>query len=467
MTFAVVVVVTFIVFFILGFRFDTDNGRIEQYAFLQFGTSPSGATVTVDGGWLGSKTPNKTSIRAGQYKVEMWRDGYETWQKTVDTKAGTITWLNYALLVPKKLVVEPVVNYDSVFMSLASPEGRNMLVQKRVDTPTFELADLSSDTVKSTKLTIPVSLYSDATKTGVTHTFKVLTWDDGGQYVLVEHTYGNKEEWLVLDTQNAALTKNITRLFNIPISSIGFSGTSGNAFYILNQNDIRKLDLSAGTISKPLISNVTSFSIYKSNIITYVGNDAAVAGGQVAGLYREGDNTPHILRTTAVKNAILHIVTTHYYNADYIVISDGKKVDILSGNYPNSASDNMTSMKVIASYVVNEDVQRLTFSPIGEYVLTQSGPYFTSYDLEYQTLASSNIEGTGVASPLKWLDDNYLWSDRSGSLVIREFDGTNSHAINTVSVGQDATLTHNEKYIYSINKSGAGYQLQRVLMILP
>ena len=467
MTLSVTLIVTFIIFFVLGFRFDADSGRIEQYAFLQFGTSPSGASVTVNGVNVSSKTPNKYSVRAGKYNVVMSRDGYETWQKTLDIKAGIITWLNYALLVPKKLPVESVVKYDSIDMSLASPEGHYMLVQKHASDPIFELSDLSSDSVKSTEITIPTNLYSESTTEGVSHTFKITKWDDGGRYVLVDHSYGDKEEWLVMDTQDIALTKNITQLFNVQISSISFSGTSGNLFYALNQGNIRKLDISGGSISKPLVSNVTSFSVYKSNIITYIGNDTAVSGGQVAGVYRDGDSVLHILRTTTVKSADLHIATSHYYNADYIVISDGKKVDVLSGSYPNSTSDNATSMKIIASYEVGQDIQDLGFSPIGQYILTQSGADVASYDLEYQNLASSNIEGVGVVSPLKWLDDNYVWSDRGGNLVIREFDGANSHTINQVTVGQDAALTHNGKYLYSINKTGTGYQLQRVLMILP
>jgi len=467
MTLAVVVVVTFIVFFVLGFRFDADNGRIEQYSFLQFGTSPSGASVTVDGVEIGYKTPNKTSVRAGQHQIGMSKDGYEPWQKTVNVKPGTITWLNYVILVPKKLAVESVVKYDSIYSSLASLEGRSMIVQKQSATPSFELADLSSDTVKSTKLIIPTNIYSDAAKAGITHAFNIIKWDDGGRYVLVKHSYSDKEEWLVLDTQDANLTKNITRIFNIPISNISFSGTSGNEFYILNQSDIRKLNLSAGTISKPLVSNVTSFSVYKSNIITYIGVDISAVGGQVAGLYRDGDTAVHVLRTTTDKTAILHIATAHYYVADYIAISDGKKVDILSGSYPNSASDNTTSMKIIATYATKEDVQNLSFSPIGEYILTQTGANYSSYDLEYQTISSSTIEGTGNVAQLKWLDENYLWSDRSGNLIIREFDGTNSHTIAPVLIGQDAALTHNGKYIYSINKSSTGYQLQRVLLILP
>jgi len=178
MTLIVLLTVSFITFFMLGFRFDADKGNLEQYAFLQFNSSPSGATVVIDGVDVGTKTPNKKSVPAGKYQVEMWRDGYETWQKSVDIKSGAITWLNYALLVPKKLTVEPVADYESVYSSLASPKGEAMIIEKRSDTPTFNLVDLGSDTIKTTILTISTNLYSESTTVGVVHTFDIDKWDD-------------------------------------------------------------------------------------------------------------------------------------------------------------------------------------------------------------------------------------------------------------------------------------------------
>jgi hypothetical protein len=471
MTLAVVVIVTFIVFFVLGFRFDKDKGYLEQYALLQFSSTPSGATVTIDGTLINSKTPNKNSISAGKHEITMQREGYETWHKTIEAKAGVLTWLNYALLVPKKLPVEPVVNYKSIYRTLASPEGRSLLVEESSDVPTFSLIDLSSDTIKTTQLTIPANVYSEPSTAGITHTFNIKNWDENGRYVLVEHIYGEKNEWLVLDTQDVVLSKNITRLFNLAIKNISFYGTSGNRFFVLDSdNNIRKLDLSTETISKSLVSNVTSFDVYnESNIITYVGNGKVGTNEKVAGSYREGDDKAYIFRTTASGES-LNIATTHYFNENYVVVSEGKKVDILSGSYPITVNDDTTGMKVVASFVLKEDINNLTFSPTGEYILVQSGAYFASYDLfdlDYQTFVSSTIDGSGDVSLLKWLDDNYLWSDRDGNLVIREFDGTNTHKINSVLVGQDATLTHNGRYLYSINKVGTDYQLQRVRMILP
>ena len=102
MSLSVFIIVTFIAFFVLGYRFDVDNGQIEQYAFLQFSSSPSGAVVKVDGGEVNSKTPNSTSVRAGQHNVSMQLDGYETWQKSVNLKSGIKECLNCRSSHPEK-----------------------------------------------------------------------------------------------------------------------------------------------------------------------------------------------------------------------------------------------------------------------------------------------------------------------------------------------------------------------------
>jgi len=399
----------------------------------------------------------------------MWRDGYETWQKNIDIKQGTLTWLNYALLVPKDLAVKSAASLSSVYSSKASLKGNFMIIQEKSDAPIFKLVDLRSDDIKISSITFPRSQYAESSTVGVVHSFKIEKWDDSERYILVSHTYNDKNEWIVLDTQNVSQTKNITSLFDIGISNVVFSGNSGNTLYVLDAGDIRRLDLSAATISKPLVSNVISFDIFnESSVITFVGNGKTGTNERVAGIYREGDDKASVIKSvTDGVNTPLHIATTFYSNENYVAVSVGNKVEVLSGSYPNTTSDNASNMKVIASFSVKEGIDKLTFSSAGEYVFIQNGSFFASYDLEYQKLASSDVNGTNAITQLNWLDNNYIWSDRDGILTIREFDGLNIHTINSSVQGQDATLTNNGRFLYSIGKSASGYQLQRVRMILP
>lgn len=460
----VITSVVFIVMIVLGFGFDANKGQLERYGFLYFGSNPSGATVTVNGKLENSKTPSKATVSAGKYDVSIAKTGYESWQKTVDSKAGVISWLNYAILIPKSLKTEVVASYDSVFTSLASPKSHYMIIQDQAAMPTYELVDVSSKTIKNTKLTIPTDKYTDSTTVGVAHSFQIDKWDSGERYVLVKHVYGDKNEWLVLDTQDAAATKNITRVFNISIGQIYFADTSGNKYYALDTSDIRKLDLGAGTISKTLVTNVKSFDVSDLNVITFISKKIESKDQQIAGIYLESSDKSYALRTTNAA-ATLHISTAHYFKEDYVAISEGQKVDIFGGSYPNSDSKEATSLAVIKSLDLDGGVDELNFSPAGEYVFVRSGAGFATYDLEYNNFSKSQIDGATTVATIKWLDNSYLWSDYGNYLTIREFDGANSHKISPLITGQSVTLTRDKSYIYSLNKVGEKYQLQRVKLI--
>ena len=465
----ILVGVTTIVLIISGYQYDTQSGQVEQGALLQYETQPIGATVTVDGRVLSGKTPTKSSVLAGTHTVVMTKDGYQPWTKTINVKAGTLTWLDYARLVPTKLPVTSVVSFAKVSNTLASTQGQTLLIQPDQTSPVLTLVDLSNDSTPQSTITLPVSLYSEASTPGMSHSFRLDQWDSAGRYVLIQHSYGDKSEWIELDTKNVSASINVTKLFDISITSAVFSGTSGSTLFVLNKTDIRKLDLSAATISRSLVPNVTSFSVYDSDIISYVGTDATDSSKRVVGVYRDGDSAPHILRTiTSDASVPLHIATSRYFNNDYVAISEGSKVDVLYGSYPSSPSDEGKSLLAYDSFDLAQNVNQLSFSPKGYYVLAQNGAAFAGYDIEHKTTGMSSIAATTTeVRPLQWLDNSYIWSDGDGQLTIREFDGTNTHTINTSLFGQTATLTKDGKYIYSIGKTSTGYQLQRVRIILP
>ena len=469
MTLSILIIVTGLIFLILGYRFDANDGRVEQGALMQFATLPTGARVSVDGEEINVRTPGKYTVLAGVHTFMMQRDQYELWQKTMDIKAGTLTWLDYARLVPKDRPALPVSQYAALSSSLASPDGRYIALLTDASQPTFEIVDIRSDTIRTERLTIPSTFVTDIATPGVTHSYALESWDSDGRYLLVSHTYNGKKEWLTVDTRDANATRNVSTLLDIDIQSLVFAGTSGSILYALTGGDIRKLDVSAATISRSLVSQVTSFELYETNIITYVGTDVNDATKRVLGLYREGDSAPHIMRTVSTPDVPIRIATARYFNKDYVAMSEGARVTVLEGRYPASGSIDNSSMTEFFSFDFVSGVDRLGFSPEGDYLLVQNSSAFASLDLEHKTTAFSTIASTpdAVVAPLRWLDDDYLWSDFGGSLSIREFDGANGYTINAVAVGQTATLTENGRWLYSIGKTDTGFSLQRVRMILP
>ncbi|MFY9228532.1 MAG: PEGA domain-containing protein [Candidatus Microsaccharimonas sp.] len=465
---SVIVIATGTILFILGYRLDSEKGQLEQGALLQFDSKPGGASITIDSKAISSRTATKQSVIAGLHSFIVSKDGYEPWAKSLDVKAGTLTWLDYIRLVPKNLKPETVATYSSLYGEKASPDLKTILVQEKADVPTFQIVDIRSQDIKTAAISLPTSVYSEATTVGVVHSFSLQTWDEGGRYMLLQHVYGDKNEWIVVDTQNIGNSVNITRLFSLGISEVKFSGTSGRILYALASDGIiRKLDVSAGTISRALVTNVKSFDIFETNVLTYVGTNPTNANQQVAGVYREGDEAAHVLRTIDSLTTPLLIDATRYFNDDYIAITEGLKVTILKGRYPTSSQDDASSLKRYAEFTALANVDSVSFSSDGDFLVVQSGLNTISYEVEYKRETRSIIANSETQPYImRWLDQAYLYAVYDGNLSIREFDGSNVHVISAAEPAFDATLTENGRYLYSVTKSGASYQLQRVKMIL-
>jgi len=468
-TLSVLIIVTASILFMLGYRLDSGNGHLEQGALLQFDSKPSGADVTVDGKSINGQTATKQTVIAGVHSVKISKNGYEDWTRTLSLDAGTLTWLDYVRLVPKTRTVEAVASYTKLAGLSFSPDLKWALAIQEPSLAIFQQIDLRSETVKVSTLTLPATLYA-APATG-SAVFSIYKWNSNGRYVIIHHTYGEGQtEWLMVDTQDVTKSVNITRLLSVGFSDIQFAGTSGTSLYGLTTDGlVRKLDLSAATISRALVTNVSSFSVFEDdNIVSYVGMNPADTTKKVAGIYKDGESGPTILRTATDSNSALNIALGRYFSDDYVAISEGNAVNILTGTLPSAGSTDTDGLSLYGMLRLSGSVDTLSFSKEGDFVVAQADSEFKSYEIEHQRSSVGAVATSGdkPATTLKWLDLAHLWNDDNNALIMRDFDGTNAHTIMTVETGFGASLSTNGKFFYGVGKTDSGYQLQRVRMIL-
>ena len=230
---------------------------------------------------------------------------------------------------------------------------------------------------------------------------------------------------------------------------------------------MRKLDLRNATISAGLASQVESFDMYETSIFTYIGRDASNRDIRVAGLYRDGDRSPHIIMSTEDEAVPLRIDTARYYGDDYIVVSEGLEVTVLGGSYPASGQSTASTLDEVTTFTLSSQPEQLNFSPDGDYILARSGLSVVTYEIEHDRLNRAEVETSESKSrSLQWLDAAHLSATYDGHLSMRDFDGTNVHVIMPIVNGFDATLSQNGRYIYGVNKTDDTYRLERVTMIL-
>jgi len=462
MTFAVIGLVTLLIFMTLGYRYNQDEGLV-QTGLVQFGSQPGGANVTIDSRDFGSRTPSKASLEEGSHHITMQRDGYRQWQKSIDVVGGAVLWLNYARLFPTDLKPANVASFPTVSSTAVSPDAKWMALAEDPASSTLRLIDLSHDSaIEPVALALPATLYT-APAEGESQRFELTKWDPSSRFVLVKHTYGAQHEWLVVDTQDIGSSQNITKLLGVNASEVIFSVNNASILYARVDNTVRRIDRGSATISRPLVENVAEFSLYGENVILFTLQPNATTGKRDVGYYRGDDEKTYVVGSYAdFEGTPADIAISQYFGDTYVAVSHENKVDIFTGDL-----DHPDELERVASTKINGGAQHLSMVTAGRFVIAQHGPAYVVYDLELKKSTTTQLKGTGdVAQELRWLDGYSIWSDRDGVLRVYEFDGANQQEVMKVTPGFNVTLGPGERYLYGITQSEGKSHLTRVKMIL-
>ena len=450
MTAAVAVISAVCVLLVLGYRFDFNDRTVEQGGLLQFRSVPEGAKISLNGQELSFVTPGKRNVDVGTHEVRMYREGYRDWAKTVTVKAGELRWLNYARLIPKDVTTRTVREFPTLADEKPSPDRKWIALLPAANKPELFIADIRTDKVAFTSLVLPAGAYT--TVEGQAHAFSIAEWDFGSRYLLLKHVTGDKTEFIKIDRTNAAASQNLTTLFSVPLSDVHFSGTSGNVFYGLETSNVRKLDSGAGTISQPLIKDVTRFMLYRTDTVGFTTHTGATIG---AGIYV--DSKAYIVRTYDDTTPVLAEVTA-YFSKNYLAVSRGTSVELIKDPELSKGSTAGTPKLNLPA-----GVQWLKFGASGRFMIAGNGSQYALLDIETGEKFTVNLPGTpaDITKPLQWLDDYSLVSSADKDLRITEFDGGNQQVIIDVEPGYAATLNDDGKFLYSIARTQAGaYSLQ-------
>lgn len=462
MTFAVVGLVTLLVFMTLGYRYNQDEG-VVQTGLVQFGSQPSGASVMIDDRDFGSRTPSKTSLEEGSHYITMQRDGYRQWQKSIDVVGGAVLWLNYARLFPVELKPTNVASFPTVSSTAVSPDAKWMVLAEDPASIILQLIDLSRDSaIEPVALTLPATLYT-APAEGEAQRFELMKWDPSSRYVLVKHTYGAQHEWLVVDTQDVGASQNITKLLGVNATEVVFSVNSASILYARVDDTVRRIDRGNATISRPLVENVAEFSLYGENVILFIRQLNPETGTRDVGYFRGDDEKIYVLGNYAdFAGTPADIAVSQYFGDTYVAVSYEEKVEIFTGDL-----DRPDELRPVANTKIDGGAQHLSIVTAGRFVIAQHGATYMVYDLELKKSTTTQLKGSGdVAQELRWLDGYSIWTDRDGVLRVYEFDGANQQEVMKVTPGFNVTLGPGERYLYGITQSDGKSHLTRVRMIL-
>lgn len=453
----IVGLVVVLVMMIQGYRFSPRSSSVFQAGLVQFGTTPNGATVTVDGATLGAKTRTRINVSSGTRTIGMERASYVPWQKTVNVVPGSVLWLTYARLIPEDVRAEKLYTYEEIAATIVNRNESLFGVQPTRSEPTFVTIPATNDTPQRSTASLPESLYT----TRKNQTFSPVEWGESGRYVLYRQDAGDVREWFVLDRENPDESINLTEAMNLRITSAFFDKSDDRYVYFRVGGTLYRYDQESQQATRALIKNV--WKLTQSNDGDVVAVTRSEGGATALSYVTHAANSARAIELAGM-DTVRSATTVKYDRRDYVSVLDRTTLAIVQTDLGSSDSTEPLKLKAARTLTIPKTIVTAQSPPNGRFIVLSGGDSVYTFDLELTKLAQVTLKDS--KAPLRWLDGYHLLDRSEGQLMSVEFDGANRTPITAVASDYDSVLTGNGRYLYTLQQDEDGYHVVRARIIL-
>ncbi len=461
----------------MGFMI-SGNGGIEQSGLMQLHSLPTGASVKIDGNAIFPRTNLSRTLSSGTHHLEIYREGYDNWQKDIKVMPGVLLRIYYPRLFLQNRTVEAVQNLaekdELEFYSVS--DNRNFILYAKKDASEWQLLDVRGDEIKSTPLDLSgilpgmVEEKADRKKAGENtieqHKFdflgeiKEIRWTSSEECVLVSVKYEDKIEWILVKLKDIANSVNISRTFGLGEDvKLAMIDNTGNQIYALERRQLRRINVGDGVMSRVLLDNVIDFANYGSSVVYLTGNDENKE--RAIGTYR--DNEKGGVEIADVEDGVaVSLAISTYYGDDYVIWMENNKMIYYVGKLPGYTDTlgEQTDLKRAEDEIkLSATPEALTLSPGNQYVVARKDKKMMVIDLETGELYEYDSSVAG----LRWFDASMMYAIVDDKIMVWDFDGTNKRDLaksvdsGSVKVMNAAVLvTANNRWMYYLSRGGEG-----------
>lgn len=453
-----------------GFGVDRKTGQVIQNGLVFFDSAPDKARLFLNGEEQKFQTNTRQALAAGDYEVEMRKDGYRTWKRSFTLEGGTVERFMYPLLIPEKLEKTEVQALPTIpSIGFQSPDRRWVLLSQGGTLGSFSQYDLNN--LKDGKppiatVAIPAALLNAA---GANHILSMVEWSNDNRHVLLKHVFDGGTEFIMFNRDDPGSSINVNQLLGQSPADVSLRDKQYDKLY-LHQADgsLLTADLKSKAAA-PLLSGVLSYKSHGSDMLLYA---AAVPGDATKARVslREGTKTYVLRDIPLTKNIPLELAT--YDNDWYVIIgSDGEQKTYVYHNPLDDLKANDPSDPLpISSLKSTGQITTISFSQNARFIMVNSGQHFSVYDFEksrqYRYDISDPIEA--AVKPV-WMDGNRIVIRSNGQSVIFDYDGTNQQTLLPNENGLPIFFDRDYEMLYTVsgasNTSGGANFFQTSLRL--
>lgn len=448
---AIVLVTLILVFQSYGYDLDRKTGAIIQNGLMFVSSRPEPANVYVNDRLVKTQGNVRLVLPSDIYNLELKRDGYRPWQRTVSLAGGSIERLVYPFLFPKKLDTKDQQTYKSQpQFATQSPDRHWILVQPTNHVNKLSVYDTSNFNKAPKSIVLPADLLTAATD----HKFELVEWSPDNKHLLVKDTSSAGVQFIMIDWTDPAKSYNVNTTFGQNPTQVALRDKKYDQLYLFNQQE---QTLALGTQKdgqvKPVLSNVLGFTPYGGDTIIYASSQPAPDGQARITYHNKNGN----FKLLDVPLADKYLMDMAQYDGKWYVaagsVADGR---VYIYTDPQEIIEQPGSTKLYPTTVLRIDnPQWIEFSANTQFLAVQSGSRFAVFDAERQRNYNYKLPlALDAGSPLaSWMDDARLIVNSGAKMVVSDFDGKNQQTLTTNLPGFVPFFDRDYKLLFNIAPS--------------
>jgi hypothetical protein len=414
--FAFLITAPLVVLYTAGYRFDFTANAIVHTGVLNVTSVPRSATVWIDGEKQSDRTPSVLDdVMPGDHRVEVTKDGYTRWEKTLLVESRDTTFVYDAMLFLETAF--EVVDERDIFTTSLSPDDHTLAYLIH-EGSWVELWSLHEN---EQKLLTRISYSED--------TDYQLSWSAKGTHLALEQ-HNDELSILIVDVQNGS-TVDTHSVLQTAEAHWWDAGEDNNLFVRFDEN-VYKLSLSDNTLAEIVPRNPTN-TITKDGAVELVQSSDHVAlartEDEVAsiitylpyGQYRFLPSPDDVVMLEDIERSRLILVDLNdveqpilinkelahwkwHENDDLLLFSDGFDIEI----YTRSSHTTQTLTRL------SEGITDLAWYPLGNTILYATSSELIAFELESRDGHATTVLHSGATEE--------TWVDEKGEFVYF-FDG--------------------------------------------
>jgi hypothetical protein len=449
-----------------GYGIDTKTGQITENGLLFLDSKPGGTEIWLNGQDQNAKTSSRMILNAGQYTIELKKDGYRDWKRTISlAEHGTSRYV-YPFLFPTKLNPVSLKSYAAApGLVTESPDRHWLLVQNSIDPKTlaFDVYDTNNvikQPLSIDSIQIPASILTGAADS--IGAFKEVEWSTDNDHLLMQHTYAGGTEFVVISRSDPATSFNVNKTFSVAPSQVAMFDKKVDQLYLYDSvnKTLRQADVGKQTIT-PLVSGALAFKVIDKNMFIYVTADA-----------KPGQATAHVW-----DNGKAYTLSSFALGANYLIDAaqfQGHWYYALGSDASDRANiykdpiDNLNNPTIgKAIPMVALDVNggtKVSFSANARFVAVEAGQQFGVYDFETDTPYQYTLNAP-LATPMEWMDGHRLIGNSGSNIVVTDYDSTNQQTlVPTLLSSSTGLFSRDYNQFFTLATGDTGFSFERVDM---